>query len=181
LLPKLKAEELESLDSFEKVWKSLNEAALKLYAISNSEQKVLDAYKKYEAIAQVKEREKCDQRINLAQEIKSLQQKHNLGKEIYVGFVASASPDHRARDLVFIKNYDLNINYFTEDFQGAVVVLKEAFLKLPSTGMITSFEIAAKDVLNPSLINEFRIDKKPELIKSEITMRIRTLATNNLD
>lgn len=180
LLSNFKEDLLISNARYEKALKMFNKSQAKLEAITNSTNEIFETYEKYESVIGPYAQDSCKQRVNIAMDIKGLKEKYNLANPIYVGFTTSFQGEglFSSRDKVSIKNYDLKVEFTSSSLDRAVEVFKEVFKKTPENTIITSAEFTNNELLNSVQIGNLSVNKRPELVRSRIIMRLRTLSLN---
>lgn len=182
LIPKFVREFQYSLKTYEQDLSKHNEIAKRLNSIADSEEKILSAGKTYEKVVRRALKEDCDQRVKIAKEIEALQQTYKLANKIYIDFstsMASGTQLHHI-DPIVIRNYDLHLKYSTSNIQNSLALVKDAFAKMPANSVITSIEFTNREILDLQVTSELASYKKPEMIKANVSMRMRIISSNKV-
>ena len=167
---------------------ALAEETLKLYSIINSEHKILETLSKYSQLLSISSRQNCQDRLRIAAQIIALTTKYKLNKPITVKIEQEFSSDiYRAmaikNDTIIIKNYSVEVNLATRDFDSLKKIIEEIYSVMPSSAIVLSILIRNKEILTPSMIYELSTNYPPDRIYVTLNMRIREIAakkTNNL-
>lgn len=170
-----------SLEKTKKASDAFSEIAVKLYSIIDSEDKILDLYRKYEKILNLSQKQSCDERLNLIRKIKKLGKEYNLSDLISVKVNQAFSNNTRysKKNQVRIKNYDIKIKFSTTDFATFLKLIKEIYSISPANSIIMLTQAERKLILDSQTISKLRKDKAPELIYSMINIRMREISAND--
>lgn len=188
VLQVLNIDYVKSINEYRDAEASLAEETLKLYSIINSEHKILETLSKYSQLLSISSRQNCQERLRIAAQIIALTTKYNLNKPITVNIEQEFSSDiYRVmeikNDTIRIKNYSVEVNLSTRDFDSLMKIIEEIYSLMPGNTIVLSILIRNQEILTPSVIRALSTNYPPDRIYVTLNMRIREIAAkkpNNL-
>ena len=159
--------------------KFFNEAAIKLYSIIDSDNKILDTFKRYEQILNKSIEDSCNYRNNLMADLTNLAGKYNLSEPINLSinqFFDRSNLSTNSNSKVKIKNYELNLSFSVPNYQTYLAIIQDAYNLLPGNSILVSTQAEIYDSLNPFVVKKLSSLKMPDLIFANLTFHLREIA-----
>lgn len=180
LLPLFQDELKESLKNNKLAEDSLLETIEKLHSIANSERKILEVAKRYKKVLNISDKQSCEHKSGIKNSVMKLANKYNLLDPITITISQLSIVDDRIlnNSQVKIKNYTVDVNYISPDFEKSLSIANEIYSLMPSNTIMLNMMIENNEVLDPVAISRLSNSKIPNFIHSKIEMRIREIVIN---
>lgn len=176
LMPILKDHYSESIQRKQAAEKSYSEAAIKLYSIIESEEKILNTYHAYEEIINTPPEHICLLRATMMNKIKTLAAGYNIGLTNITFSQVFKDNEQGIAGGVKIKNYNVGAKFTSPSIIAFQNMIKQIYVAMPEYSIVTLAQIENDEFLDPNLVWSLTPISKPNLLRAQLNIRIRELS-----
>jgi hypothetical protein len=176
LMPMLKEDYNDSIERMQNAEKSFSEAAIKLYSIIESEEKILNTYHSYEEILNTPPEHICILRATMINKVKTLAIDYNIGLASVTFSQVFKDNEQGIAGGVKIKNYNVEAKFTTPDIIAFQNMIKQIYAAMPEYSIVTLAQIENDEFLDPNLVWSLTPISKPNLLRAQLSVRVRELS-----
>ena len=176
LMPMLKEDYNDSIERMQNAEKSFSEAAIKLYSIIESEEKILNTYHSYEEILNTPPEHICILRATMINKIKTLAAGYDIELANVMFSQVFKDNEQGLAGGVKIKNYNVGARFTTPDIIAFQNMIKQIYAAMPEYSIVTLAQIENDEFLDPNLVWSLTPSSKPNLLRAQLNVRVRELS-----
>jgi len=176
LMPIFKEDYNDSIELKLNAEKSFSEAAIKLYSIIESEEKILDTYRAYEEILNMPPEHICIFRGTMINKIRTLALGYNIELANLTFSQVFKDSEQGFSGGVKIKNYNVEAKFTTPNIIAFQNMIKQVYEMMPEHSIITLAQVENDEFLDPKLIDQLAHGSKPNLLRAHLNVRVRELS-----
>lgn len=176
LMPMFKEDYNDSIEHKQRAEKSFSEAAIKLYSIIESEEKILNTYHAYEEILNTPPEHICILRATMMNKIKTLAEVYNIELANITFSQVFKDNEQGVAGGVKIKNYNVGAKFTSPSIIAFQNMIKEIYAAMPEHSIVTLAKLENDEFLDPNLVWSLTPISKPNLLRAQLDIRIRELS-----